>query len=294
MNPLGNKLFGEVDTTAMPPLPLRPKSMAINGFTITTQKLPILKAEPIEKMTKDLGVAPPEMIFGDNFVEIEHEGTPWKITFNAFDALDRVDKSGESMLQVAYSKQWQRSREKTHEGIKDIVKPFDWSYSTDYTGTLGPGSRPFEATTRRIPTDLLKRPDPIMFYDDVILYEDELADNGIAMFSCKIRVMPARLLLLARFFLRLDNVLLRLRDTRVYIDFTTGEVIREYQSRECDYETVRQALACTRDDVPAAMRDPTRLSDFLPVIETRLERTVLKSNDQSESEIESIPLSGPS
>ncbi|RAH50158.1 TIP41 family protein [Aspergillus brunneoviolaceus CBS 621.78] len=269
---------GEADSVSISPLRQRPKSIAIQGFTVTTQTLPILKAEPIEKMTKDLGIAPPEMIFGDNYVEIAHEGTPWKIAFNAFDALDLVDKSGESMLQVAYSKQWQRSREKTHEGIKEIVKPFDWSYSTDYAGTLGPGSRPFEATTKRIPTDLLKRPDPILFYDDVVLYEDELADNGISMFSCKIRVMPARLLLLARFFLRLDNVLFRLKDTRIYVEFGTGEVIREHQSKECDYETVRQALALTRDDVPAAMRDPNRLSGFLRLVDTRLERAVLVAN----------------
>ena len=37
-------------------------------------------------------------------------------------------------------------REKTHEGIKEVVKPFDWSYSTDYKGTLHPNARPFEPT----------------------------------------------------------------------------------------------------------------------------------------------------
>ena len=74
----------------------------------------------------------------------------------------------------------------------------------------------------------------------MVLYEDELADNGITMLSCKIRVMPERLLLLMRFFMRLDNVLFRLRDTRVYIDFETMEVIREYQAKECEYEKVRQ------------------------------------------------------
>ena len=52
--------------------------------------------------------------------------------------------------------------------------------------------------------------------------------------------MPSRLLLLARFFMRLDNVIFRLRDTRIYVDFDEVEVIREYQSRECEYETVRQ------------------------------------------------------
>lgn len=120
------------------------------------------------------------------------------------------------------------------------MKPFDWSYTTDYKGTLHDNGRSFEETTKTIPVELLKRPDPILFFDEVVLYEDELADNGITMLSCKIRVMPERLLLLMRFFMRLDNVLFRLRDTRVYIDFETMEVIREYQAKECEYEKVRQ------------------------------------------------------
>ena len=121
-----------------------------------------------------------------------------------------------------------------------MVKPFDWSYSTDYKGTLRSPAPAFETTTVPIPLELLRRPDPILFFDEVILYEDEMADNGITMYSCKIRVMPERLLLLCRFFMRLDNVLLRIRDTRVYIDFSTGEVIREYVAKEEKYEVVRQ------------------------------------------------------
>ncbi len=131
-------------------------------------------------------------------------------------------------------------REKKHEGITEVVKPFDWSYSTDYTGTLRSPSPPFEVTATPIPLELLRRPDPILFFDEVVLYEDEMADNGITMYSCKVRVMPDRLLLLCRFFMRLDNVLLRIRDTRVYVDFGTGEVIREYVAKEEKYEAVRQ------------------------------------------------------
>src|SRR5438034_4295327 len=131
-------------------------------------------------------------------------------------------------------------RESTHHGIKEVVKPFDWSYSTDYKGTVTPGAKPFEPSSTPLPIELLKRPDPILFFDEVMLYEDELADNGITMLSCKIRVMPSRLLLLARFFMRLDNVLFRLRDTRVYVDFETDEVIREYVAKEEAYEKVHQ------------------------------------------------------
>jgi type 2A phosphatase activator TIP41 len=81
-----------------------------NGFKVTVRKLPILKAGPIEEMTKKLGIAPPEMIFGDNLARIQHLPTGWHIEFNAFDALDKVDKTGESMLKVSYSKEWQQNR----------------------------------------------------------------------------------------------------------------------------------------------------------------------------------------
>ena len=80
------------------------------GFSITTRKLPILKAEPIEAMTSKLGIAVPEMIFGDNSINIEHPSSGWYVEFNAFDALDKVDKTGERMLQVAHSKEWQSTR----------------------------------------------------------------------------------------------------------------------------------------------------------------------------------------
>lgn len=80
------------------------------GFKITTHKYPILKADPVERLTAKLGIAPPEMIFGDNSVFIEDASGGWSIDFNTVDALDRVDKTGTTMLQVAHSKEWQSTR----------------------------------------------------------------------------------------------------------------------------------------------------------------------------------------
>lgn len=168
-----------------------------------------------------------------------------------------------------------RGREHHHEGIKEVVRPFDWSYSTDYSGSTK-GDLHFESSDKVIPLELLKRPDPIRFFDDVMLYEDELADNGITMLSCKIRVMPDRLLLLSRLFMRLDGVLFRIRDTRVFVEFDTGEVIREYTAREESYEPVRQKLAMTGTDVPAMLRDANSLADLLPVVDKRNEILLLK------------------
>jgi type 2A phosphatase activator TIP41 len=81
-----------------------------NGFKISARKLPISKSQPIDDMSKKLGIPVPEMIFGDNMVAIEHIASGWRLEFNAFNALDRVDKTDKNMLKVAYSQQWSSSR----------------------------------------------------------------------------------------------------------------------------------------------------------------------------------------
>ena len=137
------------------------------------------------------------------------------------------------------------------------MKPFDWSYTTDYKGTVeAPDELQFKNFPGELPLDQLKRPDPILFYDEVVLYEDELADNGISTLFCKIRVMPSCLLLLSRFFMRLDNVLFRLRDTRVYVNFDTGVVMREYQAKEQSYDVVRKVCTDIRTHPTTLSRLP--------------------------------------
>ncbi|KAJ1335344.1 type 2A phosphatase activator TIP41 [Microdochium nivale] len=283
------------------------------NFTISTRKLPISKAGPIEQLEKDLGIPVPEMIFGDNLVAITHDAGAggqgqWRIEFNARDALDLVDKTDRNMLQVSYARSWGASREQTSAGIKEVVKPYDWSYTTAYRGTVTtsggggkdgqkdaapsvPASSSSPANTTAtspqsqtpptsppppafsetdappIPIELLKRRDPILFFDDVVLYESELDDNGISMFSVKLRVHERRMLLLARLFMRLDGVLVRVRDTRVYVDFADEVVIREYTEREAPFGDVKRALLMTGlrpDDLTVALRDANQIAELMP------------------------------
>ncbi|KAI1089665.1 TIP41-domain-containing protein [Rostrohypoxylon terebratum] len=287
------------------------------NFVISSRKLPISKAGPIDAMEKSLGIPVPEMIFGDNLVAIRHAPTGWGIEFNAYDALDAVDKTDRNMLKVAYAKSWSASREQTSAGIKDVVKPYDWSYSTIYKGTVmsgeavsgflpPPGSSTVESTsdentssettrekkpegrnklsfipsTKPIPIELLKRRDPILFFDEVMLYESELDDNGISILSVKVRVHEQRMLLLARLFMRLDNVLVRIRDTRVYVDFVAEEVTREYTVKEAEFADVKRKLLMTGlipDAITVAMRDANKIADLLPIVEQTLESISLKS-----------------
>lgn len=212
------------------------------NFTIQTRRLPISKAPAIAAMEKGLGIPVPEMIFGDNVVALRHRPTGWRFEFNAYDALDAVDKTDKNMLQVPYAREWSASREQTTAGIKEVVKPYDWSYSTTYRGSQAPpaADRALRPSDKPIPIELLKRRDPMHFFDDVMLYESELDDNGISMFNVKVRVHEHRMLLLCRLFMRLDGVLARIRDTRVYVDFVTDEVIREYTAKEGGYEDLKK------------------------------------------------------
>ncbi|KAI5366219.1 putative TIP41-like protein [Septoria linicola] len=247
-----------------------------NGvWKLTTRKQPILKAEPIEALHEDIGIPIPEMIFGDNYVSLMHLPSGWNLNFNARDAMDRVSKTEEGMLQVAVAEEWKKERSHQEE-VKQVVKPFDWSYSTDYRGTTsikGGGSvedSEWKASDQRkdpIRVDLLSRQDPIQFFDAVDLYEDELADNGIALFNIKVRMMPERLLVLSRYFLRLDGVIIRIRDTRVYVEHSTNKVIRQYTSKEENYDVVAEKLKGMRENVPEAFRNVNKLAQILPTIE---------------------------
>lgn len=73
-----------------------------------------------------------------------------------------------------------------------VAKPYDWTYTTTYPGhhsrsddnvddasdaAIWTDADP-ENTAHAIPMSELTRPDPILFYAEVPLFEDELHDNG--------------------------------------------------------------------------------------------------------------------
>lgn len=72
-----------------------------------------------------------------------------------------------------------------HTDVKDVVKPYDWTYTTDYRGTTNTELETHDGPSL-IDMDLLRKQDPILFYDENILYEDELADNGTAMLTIRL------------------------------------------------------------------------------------------------------------
>ena len=119
---------------------------------------------------------------------------------------------------------------------------------------FAPGTDP---ARDRIPVERLGPSDaPILFYDELVLYEDELGDNGSSMLTVKVRVMPEELLVLQRFFLRVDNVVFRVFDTRIYVSFRAADadagpharLVRECRGAEAPYSALRARLPAHRPD----------------------------------------------
>ncbi|GME86219.1 unnamed protein product [Ambrosiozyma monospora] len=144
-----------------------------------------------------------------------------------------------------------------------MSRPFDWTYSTDYKGTLIKGDF-IRDDSKTIPLDKLTRQDPILFSDDMILYEDDLGNHGISILNVKLRAMRSCMLVLQRLFVRVDNFLLRIHDTRLFIDFEESLVIRECKKQESKYEDL---LKLCHGNVPRRLlRDMNWCSGKLPVL----------------------------
>ncbi|KAL1513091.1 hypothetical protein ABEB36_002560 [Hypothenemus hampei] len=129
----------------------------------------------------------PEMVFPRNILTVIHPNGS-KIEFNTLDALKRVC-NGKLPIEVACSVAWKESRSSQH--LEQKLKPFDWTFSTDYRGTLS-NEVQVELTEERIDMELLKQKEKILFYHEMMLYEDELHDNGIS--SCTIKIVSLKYL----------------------------------------------------------------------------------------------------
>lgn len=203
----------------------------------------------------------PEMVFPHNILEIKADSQSG-IRFCALDSLRDVDPC-KAPVKIACSKEWKESRYETGLVDKDI-NPFDWTYSTTYEGTLF-GDAYTEATNERINMEKLKEEEEILFYSDLTLFEDELHDNGVAVCSVKIRCMPSGFFALLRFFLRVDGVMMRIHDTRLYRAIEWDYALREV----CHRELYTTELPIGKS---GTLTDPGNIVNTLPIIYERHEK----------------------
>lgn len=131
---------------------------------------------------------------------------------------------------------------KEHVPAKVFDSGNDWTFTSLYKGSIT-SKMPYriETTNEDIPVHRLGMDNPILWAGEIALFEDELDDNGICKFSFRIRCMQDCIFALIRLYLRVDHVLIRICDTRIFIDLAQNCVLREFQYKESSYEELRKA-----------------------------------------------------
>lgn len=122
------------------------------------------------------------MVFPKNVLSLTHTSGA-RISFSPFDALKAVSSS-KMDVQVSCAEEWQETRPKQH--LEEKVKPYDWTFTTDYQGTCNKLVIT-EPTTQKLDIFKLMRKENIFFYHDLSLFEDELHDHGVA--SCSVKIV---------------------------------------------------------------------------------------------------------
>jgi type 2A phosphatase activator TIP41 len=244
------------------PFALRPPTVEefqFQDWKISTTKHRIMNSEENEEVQTQLKLPHlPDMLFIHNHLDLVHKDG-LSIRMLPLPALERVDAT-QDLIHVAASKEWMESRQNQASSAQHlkVVHPYDWTFSTDYSGTITHQTElRKEETSERIDYEKLKVEERILFFDEVILYEDELDDNGCTKLSTKIRVMPSGFFVLLRFYLRVDQTLIRIHDTRFYFQTGKDYILQEYSERE---DSMSNLSVCRE-----LCTDQNRIVDHLPV-----------------------------
>ncbi|XP_034927878.1 TIP41-like protein isoform X3 [Populus alba] len=144
----------------------------------------------------------PEMVFGESCLELKHATSGTKIHFNAFDALTGWKQEALPPVEVPAAALW-KFRSKP---FQQVILDYDYTFTTPYCGSetmeldiekkdsggiLEASCSPcWEDCEEQIDVVALASKEPILFYDEVVLYEDELADNGVSLLTVKVKGYP--------------------------------------------------------------------------------------------------------
>jgi hypothetical protein len=192
--------------------------------------------------------------FDINFIARESLGD-WAECHNHLAQNTSGSHRGVNIIKTADAKLWEEKQKlpvyfnlpmKGHKNDVSTEFNYDWTFSTPYTGSFI-----FSTLRRRSPIHwqqaltsdmdmklLTDQTQPILYFDDVNLYEDDMHDNGYTSLRCKLRVMPSCFYVLMTLFVRVDHVMLRVREVRLFCKFNDNDVkvSRDVCWRECKWE----------------------------------------------------------
>ena len=260
------------------------RGIRIKGWEIRSRHSSIASAQTIIQYEDKLQCRHlPEFLFSDAGIDMRHVASNVHVCFTAFEALREWTLNPLPPIQVNVARDWQKSRQQDISDLGVKAMDYDWTFTTPYAGhvyregsDVNENDSVWRDTQVGIDRELLMRRDPILFYDEFDLYESELDDHGMCKLTMKLRVMPTSFYVLMRYWLRVDDVLIRCNDTRVFCAFgDTGDasapsgpvrVVREV--KHCEESLANLAKMGVPSSI-AAHSDPDKTAQFFESIAPR-------------------------
>ena len=276
----------------------------------------ILSSKDRDKWSADLGIPLPDILFGESKIAImfnDNAVIQWS-TMDILKGIKKgswptYTSSPLEPVEIAAAKEWRRHglyRPTLHSSIDNFsivsghspiesesssdsilyvhgctVAPHDWTFTSSlYHGTLD--SRIVSVNFMHgsifdeFDKDMLLRHDPIQYSKYIVFYEDELGDHGTSIFTVRLRIMPNCFLLLARSYVKLQDVLIRAIETRIMGKLDHGPLYRDISTKEIAWvsdEKLFEALGCASREVWQQLQsDEDAICSRLPIVSTRSER----------------------
>ena len=236
------------------------------SFKLKTYQSSMLPSDRLEALEKEVDSKIPDLVFGDSYASFS--SGEFVYSFNAADALRlcnfeeqrrRIYTQGELKgdhinvlpvsVKVAHHQHWENKTVPKHGAFHEpgtehvapevVNTKSDWTYCTPYKGSVQGAT--LLPSHQSIPVHRLGQDNPILWASEVIFYEDELDDNGQSKCHLRVRAMEDCWYALLRSYVRVDHVMVRVLDTRIFHSYGEREVLREFQHREATYEELTKA-----------------------------------------------------
>lgn len=197
-----------------------------------------------------------------SFCNFEKLNSTFKENFDKTQDIDTINVIP-TELKIKQAEFWKNKKISENAEIKVLEKISDWTYSSPYKGSikslkskeakedlksemenLSVDSKEkniyLEKTDEEIPLHNLTAANPIKWFNEFLLFEDELGDCGLSQSTFRFRTMDDCFFGLLRSYLRVDDVCVRIYDTRIYHEFGKNFILREFSVRENSFEEIKK------------------------------------------------------
>eukprot|EP00928_Gymnodinium_smaydae_P063979 TRINITY_DN47428_c0_g1_i1.p1 TRINITY_DN47428_c0_g1~~TRINITY_DN47428_c0_g1_i1.p1 ORF type:complete len:296 (-),score=63.51 TRINITY_DN47428_c0_g1_i1:167-1054(-) len=240
--------------------PVVDKSFTHRGYSFVARQSAMLESTVADEVGRASGVHPQPCMLFDSVLTVTDPAGRVLLNIDTADALrgcrlqERAAGDAElakiGSVQCQFAQSWAGARKAQIDGVATVTTNTDWTFTSSYApegcaaagedaGWLGES-----ISESALPMELLAcRDDPILWYQSVFFWEDELDDSGNSQMELKIRVQDKFFYVLMRNEIRVDQVVARRVDNRFFgvleplscFSAAPGEVYREFSFTEASF-----------------------------------------------------------